>query len=64
MDGLLVIEFPMDNFVLGSQTVSSFLVFGRTSSVIMNSSICIVSCSGWNINIFPFLENILRSKRS
>ena len=24
MDGLLVIEFPMDNFVLGSQTESSF----------------------------------------
>ena len=37
MDGLLVIEFPMDIFVLGSQTESSFLVFGRTSSVIMNS---------------------------
>ena len=37
MDGLLVIEFPMDNFVLVSQTESSFLVFGRTLSVIMNS---------------------------
>ena len=37
MDGLLVIEFPMDNFVLVSQTESSLLVFGRTLSVIMNS---------------------------
>jgi len=37
MDGLLVIEFPMDNFVLVSQTESSLLVFGKTLSVIMNS---------------------------
>ena len=37
MDGLLVIEFPIDNSVLVSQTESSFLVFGRTLSVIMNS---------------------------
>ena len=37
MDGLLVIEFPMDNFILVSQTESSHLVFGRTLFVIMNS---------------------------
>ena len=37
LDGLLVIEFSMDNFVLVSQTESSLLVFGRTLFVIMNS---------------------------
>ena len=37
MDGLLVIEFPIDNSVLVSQTESSLLVFGKTLSVIMNS---------------------------
>lgn len=35
MDGLSVIEFPIDNFVLVSQTEFS-LVFGRTLSVILN----------------------------
>jgi hypothetical protein len=36
MDGLSVIEFPIDNFVLVSQTEFSLLVFGRTLSVILN----------------------------